>query len=99
VSCGVTLVLAYLSVYGPTLAGFAAYTHTVGHVFNAGVSMVFGLKVLFLGITVALVPVASVLEMAPPRRRADTSVELQGLVRMYFVILMIEGASLVGNYY
>ena len=98
VSCGVTLVLAYLSVYGPTLAGFAAYTHTVGHVFNPGVAVVFGLKVLLLGITVALVPMASVLDMAP-RGRAGTSVELQGLVRMFFVILLIEGASLVGNYY
>jgi phospholipid/cholesterol/gamma-HCH transport system permease protein len=98
VSCVVTLVLAYLSVYGFTLAGFDAYTHTVGKIFNPGVSLVFGLKVLFLGITVALVPVASVLDMAP-RRRADTSVELQGLVRMFFVILVIEAASLVGNYY
>ena len=98
VSCGVTLVLAYLSVYGPTLAGFAAYTHTVGQVFNPAVSLVFGLKIVGSAITVALVPVASVLDAAP-RVRADTSIELQGLVRMFFVILLIEAASLVGNYY
>ena len=97
-SCGVTLVLAYLSLYGSTTAGFGAYTHTVGQIFNPGVSLVFSLKALCLGITVALVPVAAVLDMAP-RPRSDTSIELQGLVRMFFVILLIEAASLVGNYY
>jgi len=98
VSCGVTLVVAYLSVYGPTLSGFAGYTHTVGHVFNPAVSLIFGLKIVFLGITVALMPIASVLDEAP-RTRARTSAELQGLVRMFLVILLIEAASLVGNYY
>lgn len=98
VSCVVTLVVAYLSVYGWTTSGFAAYTHTVGHVFNPAVSLVFGLKSLLLGVTVALMPIASVLDVAP-RARSRTSAELQGLVRMFLVILLIEAASLVGNYY
>jgi phospholipid/cholesterol/gamma-HCH transport system permease protein len=98
ISCTVTLLLAYLSVYGFTGAGFAAYTRTVGHVFGPGVALVFGLKITALALTVALLPVASVL-IGPPRPQALTSAELQGLVRMFFVILMIEGASLVGNYY
>jgi phospholipid/cholesterol/gamma-HCH transport system permease protein len=97
VSCVVTLVVAYLSVYGFTTAGFASYTRTVGHVFNPTVSLIFGLKILFFGIAVALVPVASVLDT--PRRGARTSAELHGLVRMFLVILLIEVASLVGNYY
>jgi phospholipid/cholesterol/gamma-HCH transport system permease protein len=98
ISCGVTLVLAYLAVYGPTTAGFAAYTRTVGHVFSPAVTMVFSLKIMALAVAVALLPVASVL-IGAARPRAGTSVELQGLVRMFFVILLIEGASLVGNYY
>jgi phospholipid/cholesterol/gamma-HCH transport system permease protein len=98
ISCGVTLLLAYLSVYGFTTAGFGAYTRTVGHVFGPGVALVFGLKIAALALTVALLPVASVL-IGPARRHALTSTDLQGLVRMFFVILMIEGASLVGNYY
>jgi phospholipid/cholesterol/gamma-HCH transport system permease protein len=98
VSCVVTLVLAYVSVYGLTASGFAVYTRTVGHVFDLGVSLIFGLKILFLGITVALVPVATVLDEAP-RRSARTSAELQGLVRMFLLILLIEAASLIGNYY
>ena len=98
VSCTVTLVVAYLSVYGPVTSGLAAYTRTVGHVFNPAVSLILGLKIVFLGIAVALVPMAAVLDAAPTRRRA-TSAELRGLVRMFVVILLIEAASLVGNYY
>jgi phospholipid/cholesterol/gamma-HCH transport system permease protein len=98
VSCVVTLALAYLGVYGFTLAGLPAYTHTVGQVFGPGVSIVFALKVLFLAVTVAMVPLASVL--VPARSRgAAASAELRGLVRMFFVILLIEAVSLVGNYY
>jgi phospholipid/cholesterol/gamma-HCH transport system permease protein len=98
VSCVVTLLLAYLSVYGATSSGFEAYTRTVGHVFDPVVSLIFGLKILGFGITVALVPVASALSDNPHGQRR-TSLELQGLVRMFLVILLIEAASLVGNYY
>jgi phospholipid/cholesterol/gamma-HCH transport system permease protein len=98
ISCGVTLLLAYLSVYGFTSAGFAGYTRTVGHVFGPGVALVFSLKIAALALAVALLPLASVL-IGPARPQAGTSAELQGLVRMFFVVLLIEGASLVGNYY
>ena len=98
VSCVVTLVVAYLSVYGLTASGFAAYTHTVGQVFDGAVSLVFGLKIVLLGVAVALLPAATVLDPAL-RDRSKTSAELRGLVRMFLVILLIEAASLVGNYY
>jgi phospholipid/cholesterol/gamma-HCH transport system permease protein len=98
VSCGVTLVLAYLSIYGVTSAGFPAYTRTVGHVFSTGIALVFGLKVVAMALAVALLPVASVL-IDPARPRPGTSAELRGLVRMFFAILLIEGCALVGNYY
>jgi phospholipid/cholesterol/gamma-HCH transport system permease protein len=98
ISCGVTLLLAYVAVYGFTTAGFEAYTRTVGHVFSPGVALVFGLKIVAMAMTVALLPVASVL-ITPVRPGAITSAELKGLVRMFFVILLIEGVSLVGNYY
>ncbi len=97
-SCVLTLVLAYLSVYGFTAAGFVAYTRTVGHVFDPAVSLIFVMKVLFLSMAVSLIPIASVLN-EPPAPQARTSAELQGLVRMFLVILLIEAASLVGNYY
>jgi phospholipid/cholesterol/gamma-HCH transport system permease protein len=98
VSCAVTLVLAYLAVYGAVSSGLEAYTRTVGHVFNPAVSLILSLKILFLGIAVALVPMAAVLEAGPAQPRR-ASAELQGVVRMFLVILLIEAASLVGNYY
>lgn len=97
-SAVVALVVAYLSVYGFTTSGLPAYTHTVGQVFAPAVALVFALKVLFLALGVALLPLAAVLDEAP-RRRLSASAELQGLVRMFVVIVLVEAASLVGNYY
>ncbi len=97
VSCVVTLLIAYLSIYGPTLAGFSAYTHTVGKVFDPGIALIFGLKIVLFGVAVALIPIASVLDV-PARRPGGASVELRGLVRMFFVIVLIEAAALAGNY-
>ncbi len=98
VSCLVTAVLAYVSVYGFTMGAFTGYTRTFGQVFNPAVSMIFALKSFFFGLAVALIPVATVLH---DRARAGlrTSAELQSLVRLFLVILLIEAASLVGNYY
>ena len=45
----------------------------------------------------ALLPVSNALRDIP--RRARASVELQGLVQMCALMLLIEIASLVGNYY
>jgi phospholipid/cholesterol/gamma-HCH transport system permease protein len=98
VSCVLTLVLAYLSVYGFTRWGFAGYTHTVGQIFDAATTTIFALKIFFLSLAVSLIPVASVLYDSPVAR-SRTSVELRGLVRMFLVILVVEAASLVGNYY
>jgi phospholipid/cholesterol/gamma-HCH transport system permease protein len=98
VSCVVTLVIAYLSVYGAVRSGLVGYSHTVGRVFTPAVSLIFALKILFFSITVALMPMATVLDDRHPSLRR-TSAELQGLVRMFLVILLIEAASLVGNYY
>jgi len=98
VSCLVALIIAYLVVYGFTLEGFAAYTRTVGHVFNPAVTLIFALKTFFLGLAVSLVPVASVLHDRPSAR-SRASAEMQGLVRLFVVILLIEAVSLVGNYY
>jgi phospholipid/cholesterol/gamma-HCH transport system permease protein len=47
---------------------------------------------------VALLPVVNALRTRA-QRASRTSVELQGLVRMFVLMLVIEIASLVGNYY
>ena len=62
------------------------------------VSMIFSLKTLLFALAVALLPVANALRDFA-RRASRTSVELQGLVQMFVLMLAIEIASLVGNYY
>ena len=56
------------------------------------------MKTLLFAIAVALLPVANALRDIP-RRASRTSVELQGLVQMFVLMLVIEIASLIGNYY
>ncbi len=98
VSCVVTLVLAYLTVHGFTTAALGSYTRAVGHVFAPVVILILTLKTFLFSLAVALIPIATV---AYESRAAwlRMSAELQGLVRLFSVILLIEMASLVGNYY
>jgi phospholipid/cholesterol/gamma-HCH transport system permease protein len=96
-SCVVALVLAYIAVYGWTLAGVASYTHVFGHVFNPSVSLIFLLKTLFFSLAVSFIPMASGLYDVEGDNSRE-SAALQGLVRMFAVLLLLEAASLAGNY-
>jgi phospholipid/cholesterol/gamma-HCH transport system permease protein len=96
-SCVLTLVLAYLSVYGFTRFGFAGYTHDVGQVFSGAVSLIFSMKIAFFSLAVALIPVASVLHDSRAIH-SRSGFELRSLLRLFMVILMVEVASLVFNY-
>lgn len=101
VSGVVALVLTYVLVYGFNPYALPAYTRTVGQVFQPAVTLIFVLKTVLFSIAVAVVPMAAAtwtpVEGAP--RVARSSVELQGLVRMFLLLLVFELASLVGNYY
>ncbi len=98
VSCVVSLVLAYFTVYGFTTSAFAGYTRTVGQIFNPAVTLIFSLKTFFFSLAVSLIP-AGISLQDMPRHMSRASVELQGLIRMFAVLLLVEVASLVGNYY
>ena len=102
----VATVLAYLAVYGPTSAGLPAFTRVFGRVFDASMSLILLLKTLAFGLAVAVIPMASAVQdrVRPSARlrRAHASREalaLQGLVRLFAVLLLLEALSLVGNYY
>jgi len=97
VNGALTLVLAYLSTYGVSRWGLASYTRTVGQVFDPAVATIFVCKLAFFSLAVSLIPVASAL-CDRPQAGARTTAELRGLVRMFVVILLIEAASLAGNY-
>lgn len=96
-SCVVALVLAYLGVYGFNLAGVSSYTRMFGQVFTPSVTLVFALKTLFFSLAVALIPMAAGLNDTGRHGQPDS--ELGGLARMFAVLLLIEVASLMGNYY
>ena len=97
-SCAVATVLAYFAVYGSTVAGLPAYTRMFGHVFTPSVTLVFTLKTLLFSVAVAIIPVSTAAQqIARPGSREHAA--LQGLVRMFAVLLMLEALSLVGNYY
>ena len=98
VSCAVALVLSYLGVYGFTRGGLAGYARVVGQIFNPAVALVFGLKTLFLSLAVSLIPMTAGMYgvlVKGMRTRAD----LQGLARLFVVVLLVEAVSLMGNYY
>ena len=105
VSCCIAMGLAYLSVYGFRTSAFASFTRTLGQIFNPGVALIFALKTLFFSLAVALIPVAAALRAPPGGRHrglgsgAGSSAELSSLVRLFSVILLIELASLLGNYH
>ncbi len=97
-SCVVAMALAYLAVYGWTSAGLAAYTHVFGHVFTGAVALIFVLKTLFFSLAVSIIPMASALyDLEGDGSRESAA--LQGLVRMFAVLLLLEAATLAGNYY
>lgn len=97
-TCVIAMVLAYLVVFGFTPAGWVGYAHMFGQVFNPAVTLVFVLKTLFFSITVALMPVAAALHDFEGDA-SRLSAEMQGLVRVFALLLIIELVSLVGNYY
>jgi phospholipid/cholesterol/gamma-HCH transport system permease protein len=99
-SCFVATVLAYLAVYQLTPAGLPAYTRMFGHVFNPSVSLIFTIKTVLFALAVSTIPMASgAYEHFAATPSSRESAALQGLVRMFAVLLLLESVSLVGNYY
>lgn len=94
----VALVVAYVAVYGFNVSGLAGYTRLFGQVFSPAVTLIFVLKTVFFCLAVSLIPMASAL-YGMRGASVRTSAEMRGLVRMFALILLIEVASLVGNYY
>jgi phospholipid/cholesterol/gamma-HCH transport system permease protein len=94
----VTLTLTYLLVYGFATWGLPGFTRTVGQVFNPVVGLIFAFKTVFFSLAVSIIPMVTT-----PRERIAAALkvnaDLTRLARLLAVILLIEGLSLVGNYY
>nr|WP_315392073.1 ABC transporter permease [uncultured Duganella sp.] len=98
VSCVLTLILAYLTLYGFTPWALTAYTRVVGQVFNPAVTLILVLKVVFFSFAVGLIPMASSFYFGA-NYRVKVTHGLSDMVRLFAMILLIEVASLMGNYY
>lgn len=96
-SCVVAGIVAYVAVYGFTFAGADAYNRIVGRVFDPLFTFVFALKTLLFALAVSIIPMASGLNNIESDGSRE-SAALQGLVRMFGVLLGLEALSLVGNY-
>lgn len=98
-----SLVIAYCVSYGFTWSGLAAFIRSFGQVFTPAVCVILALKVVLLSLTVTLIPLASALNDVQHIANARTesvrsSAEMRSLVRMTALVLLVEVASLVGNY-
>ncbi len=97
----ICLVLAYLMAHGFSPWGLERYTRLVGQIFHPSVSLIFTLKTAALAAAVAVIPIGSALHdraQSDGANSATVSLELRGLVRLFAALLLIEVASLVGNY-
>jgi phospholipid/cholesterol/gamma-HCH transport system permease protein len=66
-------------------------------VFDPLFTLIFVLKTIFFALAVSIIPMASGLNNIEDDGSRE-SAALQGLVRMFGVLLMMEALSLVGNY-
>ena len=96
-SCVVAGTLAYPAVYGFTSAALDGYFHMAGRVFDPLFTFIFVLKVAFFAMAVATIPMASGLYNIEGDGSRE-SAALQGLVRMFAVLLVLEALALVANY-
>ena len=97
-SCVVALVVVYVTVYGFTVSGLAGYTRLFGQVFTPAVTLIFAVKTLCFCLAVSMIPMASAL-YGMRGASLRSSAEMRGLVRMFAVLILVEVASLLGNYY
>ncbi|KAF0100399.1 MAG: ABC-type transport system permease [bacterium] len=97
VSSALTLVLAYVAVYGPQPWSLPDFSRVMAKVFDAQIMLGLLLKTLAFGLAVTVIPVAE--GLATPRKlfMAPVSV-LRGMVRLFFVLMLIEMLSLAYKY-
>ncbi|MDD5391148.1 MAG: ABC transporter permease [Gallionellaceae bacterium] len=91
------LVLAYLAVYGAQPWSLPDFARVMGKVFDGAILTSIWLKSLAFGLAVTVIPVAEGLATPKMLFMAPISV-LRGMVRLFFVLMFIEVASLAFKY-
>ena len=93
----IALVLAYVALYGVSPGAMDDYAEAIGSIFDPPVALGLGLKTLFFGLAVAIIPITASLEVPREARFAPIAV-FSGMVRLFLALAMIEGASLAIKY-
>jgi len=91
------LLLAYLSMYGLTTAGFDPFTRTIAKIFDFRIVAGLIVKCTLFGLAVTLIPITAGLETPKKLFMVPVSV-LRGMMRVFFVIVVIEVVSLALKY-
>jgi phospholipid/cholesterol/gamma-HCH transport system permease protein len=97
VSSLIALILAYLVVYGLQAANYADFSRVIAKVFTPVALFTLALKGLAFGLAVTVIPISAGLNAPQKLFFAPISV-LQGMVRLFFVLMIIEVASLAQQY-
>jgi phospholipid/cholesterol/gamma-HCH transport system permease protein len=97
-ACAIAVWLAYVATYGFSDAGLPEFERVTAQVFDGQVLTGFLLKCLLFGLAVALIPVATGLEAERGDVKSAPNAVLGGLVKLFFVIGVIEVLSLVSKY-
>ncbi len=93
----IALVLAYMGVYGLSPWGLPDFTHSVGQIFDPTATIGLAMKSVLFGLTVAVIPITASLDMPKSMSLAPIGV-LNGMVRLFLTLALIEGASLATRY-
>jgi phospholipid/cholesterol/gamma-HCH transport system permease protein len=97
-ACAIAVWLSYTATYGFSDAGLGEFERVVADVFDVVVMLGFIFKCMLFGLAVALIPVATGLEAERGNLQSAPHAVLGGLVKLFFVIGMIEVLSLVNKY-
>ncbi|HMM47605.1 MAG TPA: ABC transporter permease [Thiobacillaceae bacterium] len=91
------LLMGYLAIHGPTLAGFEAYTQTIAKILDFRILAGLLVKCALFGLAVTLIPVTAGLETPKKLFLVPVSV-LRGMMRVFLAIVTIEVSSLALKY-
>lgn len=98
VASALALVLAYIAVYGFQVWSLADFNRVVGNIFDLPAIALLWAKVLAFGLAVTVIPISEGLA-APPAKLFFVPISvLRGMVRLFFVLMLVEVISLILKY-
>ncbi len=92
-----TLVLAYLAIYGFDSLGLTPFSITIASVFSLPVLLGLAVKCVFFGLAVTTLPIVAGLETPKKTFMVPVSV-LRGMMRVFLALILIEVLSLALKY-